>query len=126
MVLSLLRDEVAKTTAGEQVRDYLHVEDIASALWAVAQSGVTGPVNIASGTTTTVREVVREIAELVGKPDLLQLGVLPYRAGEPMVIRAKTACLRERVGWSPRYDLRRGLDQTIAWWKDRLHSGVWL
>ncbi|MFM7787920.1 MAG: NAD-dependent epimerase/dehydratase family protein, partial [Microcystis panniformis] len=37
VICSLLRDEVVKTTKGEQILDFLHVEDIASAIWAVAK-----------------------------------------------------------------------------------------
>ena len=124
VVLSLLQGELAKTTAGEQVRDYLHVEDIASALWAVAQSDLTGPINVASGTTVTVRDLIQRIAQIVDRTELLRLGALPYRQDEPMVIRTDATLLRRGLGWSPHYDLDRGLRQTIDWWKTRLPSPV--
>jgi len=123
VLLSLLRGQVAKTTAGEQVRDYLYVEDVVSALWTVAQSQMTGAVNIASGTAITVRDVISHIAQLIGKTDRVRLGALAYRPGEPMSIRAEASRLRQ-CGWSPQYDLPRGLHHTIAWWKERLYSGV--
>jgi len=124
VVLALLRGEPAHTTAGAQVRDYLHAEDIASAIWTVACSEFVGAVNVASGTPATVNEVIRDIGDLLGKPDLLRLGTLPYRSGEPMVIRADTTILREQLGWSPQFELRSGLLHTIEWWKARLHSCV--
>src|SRR5439155_9791071 len=49
VVQSLIRNAPAKMTVGEQVRDVVHVEDAASAIWAIARSGYTGPVNVASG-----------------------------------------------------------------------------
>lgn len=117
IVLALLRGEPAATTDGEQVRDYLHVEDVASAIWHVAQSRFTGAVNIASGQPITVRALVSEVGRLMGKADLLRFGALPYRQDEPMAIRADASLLRERLGWSPRYELETGIAATIAWWQ---------
>src|SRR6185295_2444913 len=84
IVQALLRGDVAKATAGEQVRDYLHVADIASAIWAVARSDATGAVNIASGEAVTIAQIAITIGEMLGKRPLVQLGALPYRDGEPM------------------------------------------
>src|SRR5205823_13590039 len=80
---ALLEGSIAKVTLGQQVRDYLHVEDIASAIWAVAQSDVTGAVNIASGEPVTIGHLALRLGELVGASHLVQLGALNYREGEP-------------------------------------------
>lgn len=117
LVRSLIRGESAKTTLGEQVRDLIHVEDAASAIWAVARSSHTGPVNVASGIPVKVVDIAREIASIVGRQDLLEVGALPYRALEPPVLVADTTLLREQIGWSPQYDLRAGLSQTVEWWR---------
>lgn len=119
IVQALLRGEVAKATAGEQVRDYLHVADIASAIWAIAQSAATGAVNIASGEPVTIAQIATRISELLGKPHLLQLGALKYRDGEPMHIVGDPGRLRS-LGWSPAYTLERGLIETIEWWQARV------
>lgn len=120
VIVALLKGEPAPTTRGEQIRDYLHVDDVADALRAIAESGVSGAVNVASGTAVTVAQVATLVGRLLGKPGLLRLGELPYREGEPMVIRAGTRRLREEVGWKPRFDLAGGLTDTIGWWKTRL------
>lgn len=116
IVLSLLRGEVARVTPGEQVRDYLHVGDIASAIWRVATSDVTGAVNIASARPVTVADIATRIGRLLGRTELVHLGALPYRPGEPMRITADATLLRERLGWSPRFDLDAGLADTVRWW----------
>ena len=120
VIVALLNDQPAPTTRGEQVRDYLHVADVADALGAIAESGVSGAVNVASGTAVTVAQVVAQIGRLLGKPGLLRLGALPYREVEPMVIRAGTRRLREEVSWKPRFNLVGGLTDTIGWWKTRI------
>ncbi len=125
VVRALLRGEHARTTAGAQIRDYLHVEDVASAIWAVARSPLSGAVDIASGIPVTIRSVAELAASLVGRSDRLQLGALPYRPGEPMVIQASGRRLREEVGWTPRYDLAAGLAQTVTWWRGEQGRARW-
>lgn len=122
VALALLENRPAPTTRGEQVRDYLHVEDVADALVTIAERGAAGVVNVASGRTVTVREIVTGIGELLGRPDLLRIGELSYREGEPMRIVAGVRRLREEVGWKPRYDLVGGLTQTVTWWKNRVRA----
>jgi nucleoside-diphosphate-sugar epimerase len=117
LALSLIRGEAARTTPGEQVRDIIHVEDAASAIWAIARSNHTREVNVASGIPVKVADVARQIGEIVGRPELLQIGALPYRASDPPVLVADTTVLRNTIGWTPRYDLATGLAGTVAWWR---------
>ena len=113
---------MADVTLGEQVRDFLHVEDVCSALWAVARSAYCGPVNVASGSPATVKTVAQEIGRIIGRPDGVRLGALPYRAGEPASLAADVSRLRDTIGWRPRYTLVEGLTQTVNWWKARVGS----
>ena len=120
IITTLLRGQPTRTTLGEQVRDYLHVEDVTAALWAVAQSDLAGVVNIGSGTPVTNQEIVLKIGQIVRRPELVKLGDLPYRAGDPMFVCANTTRLRERIGWRPGYDIDTGLRHTIDWWQDSI------
>ncbi|MDY7049464.1 MAG: NAD(P)-dependent oxidoreductase, partial [Microcystis panniformis WG22] len=65
VICSLLRDEVVKTTKGEQILDFLHVEDVASAIWAVAKSNLLGVVNVGSGQPVTVGQILLELGNLL-------------------------------------------------------------
>jgi nucleoside-diphosphate-sugar epimerase len=119
VINSLLRGQEAKLVPGDRRRDYLHIEDDTSAVTAVAQSKLTGAVNIGSGVPVTVREIGLKIGELLGKPKLVKLAALPYSLTEPMHIVADNTKLRS-TGWKSRYDLASGLRQTIDWWKRRV------
>lgn len=119
IITSLLRGQHAELTAGTQVRDFLHVEDVGSAIATVATSTLTGIVNIGSGTGMTVRQIAETIGELTGRPDLLAFGAKPMPPHDPPFVVADTTRLRS-LGWHPRYDLCTGLAQTIAWWRQRL------
>ena len=118
VVLPLLSGREALTTKGEQIRDYLHVEDVASAIWAVAASDLSGPVNVGSGRPMAVRKIVTTLGEIAGRPELVRLGALPYRDSDPMFVCANNLLLTETTGWVPRYSLEEGLKDTVAWWRD--------
>lgn len=119
VIRSLLRNQPVKVTPGEQVRDYLHVEDVAAAVFAVALSDLSGPVNIGSGKPVTVREIVTTIGALLHRPHLVELGGLPYEPSDPMFVCADNRLLVENTNWVPRYNLEQGLRQTVDWWQSR-------
>lgn len=120
VIVGLLSGQVVPTTAGDQVRDLLHTSDIGTALAAVLDSDLRGPVDIGSGEPVAIREVIAELAAQIGRPDLLAVGALPGNPGEPPRIVADSRLLRERTGWRPQFDLPTGLADTIAWWRDQL------
>jgi len=90
---------------------------VAGAVCAVARSNLTGAVNVGSGQPVTVREIAETIAALLGRPDLIALGVQPYIPGDPMHIVADNKRLRQNTDWKPQCDLETGLRETIEWWK---------
>ena len=116
VMLGQLRGQPSKVSTGEQRYDYLHVEDVASAVCAVAESRLTGCVNIGSGAAPSVREIVTEITALGGRPELIQWGAYPAKPGEPKLIQCDNARLRS-TGWTPRWSLADGLRHTFEWWR---------
>jgi len=121
VILAALRGEPTRLSPGEQLRDYLHVADAASAVWAAAQSGMSGPVNIGSGKPVAIGALAQQIGALLQRPDLIRLGDLPYREGDPMFVCANTQRL-QKTGWAPHFDLETGLADTIRWWRDHLEQ----
>ncbi len=119
LTLSLLRGEPFKATTGEQVRDYIHVDDIASALVALAVTGASGVFNICSGEPSTIRDLMLEVGRLIGREDLIQFGARPPGQYEPPVIDGENRRLREATGWKPARTLPQGLAETVDWWKAR-------
>ena len=116
VINALLAGKPAPLTTGEEVRDFLHVEDVASAIVAIAMSELTGIVNVGSSVPVTVREVATQIAGIIGRPELLQFGAYKPTATDPPSIVADNTRLRS-TGWKPRYDLPTGLRATIEWWR---------
>ena len=96
------------------------MEDVASAFVALLESDVRGPVNIASGQGIALKDVILKIGEKLGRPELIRLGAIPSSKDEPPLLVADVHRLKEEVGWTPRFNIDTGLDQTIDWWKENL------
>lgn len=122
-VTALLRGERFPCTHGRQVRDFLHVEDVAAAFVTLLDGAVEGPVNIASGRPVTLRSVIELVADRLDGRRLVDFGARPAPEGEPPVLVADARRLVQEVGWRPRYELDEGLERTIEWWRARLGPG---
>ncbi|HEY0193832.1 MAG TPA: NAD(P)-dependent oxidoreductase [Kofleriaceae bacterium] len=117
VIRALLRGEVARCSPGTQRRDFLHVADAAEAVVALLDSGVEGPVNVASGEARSVKSIVERIVELVAGEGRLELGSLP--ADHPPLVVADIARLRDEVGFQPSGDPDARLRETVEWWRAR-------
>jgi nucleoside-diphosphate-sugar epimerase len=117
VILSLLGGERAKCTAGRQLRDFLHVQDVAGAFTALLDSGVAGAVNIGSGEPITIRSLVEEIARLLKAEGRVDFGAIESAPSDPPAVIANPRKLREEVGFTPRWKLDEGLVSTINWWR---------
>lgn len=109
LAAALRRGAPACTGPGDLVRDFLHVDDAAAALAFLLDGPVEGPVNVASGEPVPIGTVAAILGELAGRPDLVRVGALPARAGDPPRLVADVARLRAGVGRWSRRDLRVGL-----------------
>jgi nucleoside-diphosphate-sugar epimerase len=117
VIRALLQGQPARCSHGEQVRDFLYVQDAAEAFVALLESDVQGPVNIASGQPIRLREIIYNIADQLQQRGQIQLGALPAPAQEQPLLVAHIDRLRNEVAWRPAYDLDHGLKQTVHWWK---------
>ena len=121
LIKAMLRGNEFAATPGEQIRDYLHVEDVASGLCALAMQRASGIYNIASGVPITIHDLMSTIQALCGQKDLVKFGALPYAAWEPRSIYGSNGKLRA-LGWTPSYSLQQGLMQTIEWWQQQTEN----
>jgi len=103
---------------GTPLRDYLYVQDAVSAYLALGASEETGAFNFGTETPTPVLDLVRQI--LVLMKSKLRPDVRNEASNE--IAKQWLSCrkAREALGWRPKYDLKRGLAETIAWYRARL------
>jgi len=95
-------------TDGTQVRDHLHVSDVAAGFVTLLARGTSGVFNLCSGQPVTLRQVLETVGEIVGRRDLLRFGARPHRPGEAMFLAGDSSRLRA-LSWRPRFGLRDGL-----------------
>jgi len=120
VIISLLQNKTAKCSRGNQVRDFLYVQDVAEALVGLLDSDVQGPVNIASGQPVSLKRVIYQIAEELGRQELVEMSALPARENDPPLLVADVRRLTDEVGWIPKITLEKGLSDAIRWWKQNL------
>jgi nucleoside-diphosphate-sugar epimerase len=120
VIISLLRGSPAKSSHGLQVRDYLHIQDVAEGMVALFASHARGAYNIA-GTSTTIRAIVELLGEITGRSDLLQIGALPARANDAPLVLGNGDRTFTDTGWKPRLTLEAGLSATVDWWRSHLN-----
>ncbi|MFN7002646.1 MAG: NAD-dependent epimerase/dehydratase family protein [Roseinatronobacter sp.] len=114
---ALLRGAPAECSSGLVQRDFIEIEDVAGALLALVLTPVQGAVNIGSGTALPVHELAGRLAAQAGRSDLLRIGALPDRIGDPPRIVAKIDRLRDEVGFRPAIDLETGLARALEHWR---------
>jgi UDP-glucose 4-epimerase len=106
------------TPDGTGVRDYLHVEDLAAAhlnaLDYLRKGGKSLTLNVGYGHGYSVREVLRMVETVGGKP--LVTREEGRRAGDPAYLVARADRIRQELGWRPRYDdLEAIVTHSLAW-----------
>lgn len=88
-------DKEFNMSAGEQIRDFVHVDTLAKNIVEIAgQSEVTGIINIGSGKPMKVVDFVREILIMKNYDIKLNLGYYPYSQNEPMSFWADVSKLK--------------------------------
>jgi nucleoside-diphosphate-sugar epimerase len=119
VIINLLQNKMAPCSHGNQIRDFLHVEDVASAFVALLMSDVEGSVNITSGCPVALRDVVLAAADCLNGRERVQFGMLPVPASEPPMIVGDNHRLTNEVGWRAGYNLATGIAQTVRYWRER-------
>jgi nucleoside-diphosphate-sugar epimerase len=102
-------------TQGEQLPDFIHIDDVVRAFLAVLSARCSErsvEYSIGSGHGVKVREVAEMIRGLCESPTQLSFGIVPYRHNEVMESYADTRAI-EGLGWKSRISLEQGLRQTI-------------
>ncbi len=124
VIRSLLLGEHARCSHGNQIRDFLYVKDVADAFVALLESNVEGPVNIGSGKPVVLKDLIQHISYKLNNEKNINFGVVPVSLDEPPLILSDVNRLNKEVGWVPKYDLDKGLNETISWWRRFLEEDI--
>lgn len=134
LVAALASGREFPMTAGEQRRDYLHVDDLVQAVAAALRldhlpggEGRPWTVNVGTGIGKTLLEiggVARDLARgLWEDAGTVAPGRIPYRPDESWDYRLDSTRLREATGWTPSVELEDGIRQCLEAARARLATG---
>ncbi len=108
---------------GQQIRDWLYVEDHCRAIQSVLEKGRPGEVyNVGGNRSLPNLEVVERILQATGKPESLITRVTD-RPGHDRRYALTNAKLTRETGWEPKVSFEQGLLATVDWYRNN-HSWV--
>ena len=121
---------------GENIRDWLHVEDHCEAIVAVLEKGAPGECyNIGGHSERANIDVVRSICRILDKlrptaaPYEKQITFVADRPGHDLRYAIDAAKIEQEIGWVPRRRFEEGLRETVGWylenaaWVENIQSG---
>jgi len=115
------------TPDGTGVRDYIHVGDLArahlSAVDYLRAGGSSTTLNCGYGHGYSVREVLRSVARVSGRP--LRVQEMARRAGDPPTLVAKADRIRAVLGWQPELDDLDAIVASSLRWEEKLQREPW-
>lgn len=125
--------------AGENIRDWLYVEDHCLAIWSVIERGQPGGTYNVGGNNEmknidVVTQLCRLVAEEAGKSEAELLALITYvtdRPGHDMRYAIDASKLRRECGWTPKETPQSGFRKTVRWyldhpeWVEAVQSGAY-
>ena len=125
---------------GENVRDWLYVEDHARAIDVIFHNGKDGDTYNIGGfnewkNIDLIKVMISVVDRLLGNPEGHSLGLITYvkdRAGHDLRYAIDSTKLHEELGWEPSLQFEEGIEKTVKWyldhqeWMDRVTSGDYM
>jgi UDP-glucose 4-epimerase len=115
------------TDDGTGVRDYIHVEDLATAhldaLAYLRKGGTPQVLNVGYGRGFSVRQVLKSVERVAGLS--LNIREEARRPGDPPILIARADRIRSELGWSPKLDDLDTIVKTALHWEQRLAREPW-
>jgi nucleoside-diphosphate-sugar epimerase len=109
---ALIANKQFLATYGKQIRDYIFVDDVASALQIMVNNNAEGIYNICSAQPVSIHDLLLTLGNIVGRPELIKFGAIPCHKWEPKILLGENNQLH-KLGWVPKCFLKEGLQQSI-------------
>ena len=103
---------------GGQTRDFIYIDDVVNAnLKALLENSVDGTVfNVANGEQTSIMDLARTIIEITGSKS--EIVYKPARFGDVRDSVGDIEHAKKHLGYSKKVDIKKGLAETVAWYRD--------
>ncbi|MFO7557198.1 MAG: UDP-glucuronic acid decarboxylase family protein [Desulfobacterales bacterium] len=117
IVQALQNREITVYGDGAQTRSFCYVDDLVDGLIRMMDGSddFIGPVNLGNPNEFTILELAKKIIELTGSKSKIIFRKLPD--DDPLQRQPDITLAREKLGWQPEVQLEKGLEKTIAYFK---------
>lgn len=117
-ILKSMNGEKLVFSKGEQIWDFVYLDDIADALFLMAEKGHNGAkYPIGSGEARKLREYLEILCSKLGKLQEAEFGAIPYRDGQIMHLEADISDIQTDTGWKPKTCFEDGIQKTIEFYR---------
>lgn len=124
-ILAALNNQSFPMTSGRQTREFTFIDDVINGYLraAVTPSAIGHTINLGTGESMPVIDVVRLIINFAGSTIQPDIDALPTRPGEIWSYQCDNTKARTLLGWSPHISLPDGLRKTILWYRRAVEQG---
>lgn len=130
-ILNSMDGKILLFSAGDQVWDFVYLDDIANALFLIARRGRNGAeYPIGSGNARPLKEYIKILCDKLGKLEDMQAGMgkIPYTDSNIMYLEADISSLQADTGWVPEVTFEDGIVKVIDFyrgWKIKWEKKFW-
>ncbi len=120
-ILKSMRGERPTFSEGNQIWDFTYMDDIADALFSIAERGADGvSYPIGSGDARPLKEYLTVLCKKLGNLEDAEFGNRAYDKSQTMHLEADIRRLQEDTGWNPKVKFEDGIERVIAFHKKQL------
>lgn len=114
----MIKHEEFKMTLGDQMRDFLYIDDCCEGLFLLKDhSSKYGVFNLSYGKSHSLKEVIEEIRIKTSSKSNIVFGAYPYRKNEVFNASYSNRKMNEELNWQPQVSFKEGIKKTISYYK---------
>jgi UDP-glucuronate decarboxylase len=107
---------------GSQTRSFCYVSDLLDGMIRLMEHPtMVGPVNVGNPNEFTIKELAEQVIAQTGSKS--RIIALPLPSDDPKQRQPDITLAKKELGWSPKIELKQGLEKTIAYFDSLLSSG---
>jgi UDP-glucose 4-epimerase len=118
LIKEMLKNKEINVTKGEQLWDYLFIDDISEVLLKLIDKRGVGIANLGSGHPIPIRKIIEKLKILTSSDSVINYGAIEYRPDQVMYMSANITKLSKHLNWQPKTGIEEGLIKTIDYIKN--------
>ena len=113
LINKMILGDTVNTTLGEQIWDYLYIDDVSRVFSKINVNESLGITNLSSSEKIRIKDLINIIKKITNSTSLINFGAIQYRKDQVMYMNGDNTKLKDNLSWTPKTSLEYGLLQTI-------------